>query len=317
MKALEHADLNRIAVDTDRFLGRVLLIGREHELLPAGLEEALFAFLRVHTLSHARRHRRGLGMARDTMEAGLGQGFACIEEGLRSDTDSDVERAIERLARGDFEALRRAGWERLWTCLDQMRQGSQEVLGSPSLAILEEWRVDLERWATIVPETWTAQTEAGESAPVEPTGEYLEYRAISDRARFLDGLPSASRRDLLDRWPPNAQYSRFVRHLIAALALGCAELPLGKANIRRFTQDCFTQNRMRPEVRLAVLDQLQQHLGASGSAADAPDPDASTPTITDDVEGEIARLEAADAEDRSSLLALPRRHPGVVRSHDE
>ena len=354
MNALEHADLNRLAVDTDRFLGRVLLIGRDHERLPAGLEEALFAFLRAHTMSHARRHRQGLSMTRDTMEAGLRQGFLCIEEGLRLDADGDVERAIELLGQGDFESLRRAGWERLWTCLDQIRRGAQEVLGSPSLTILEEWRADLARWATIVPETWTAQTESADAVPVEPTQEYAEFLAVRERAQFLEGLPSASRRGLLEKWPANAEYSRFVRHLIAALALGCAELPLGAVDIRRFAEECFAPTGMLPAARLTVVEQVQQQLSAlgpaggvpnagpalsnsepaggvhnadpapsnSGPAVDAPDAEpranaeSRAVTVLRDVEDEMAHLEATAPEDRRALLALPRPRPGVVRRDD-
>jgi len=338
MNALQHADLNRLAADTDRFLGRVLLIGRDHERLPTGLEEALFAFLRAHTMSHARRYRQGLGMARDTMEAGLRQGFLCIEEGLRLGTDGDVERGIEQLGQGDFESLRRAGWEHLWTCLDQMQRGSREVLGGPCLPILEEWRVDLERWSTIVPETWAAQTASGDTVPVEPTEEYAEYLAVWDRAQFLDGLPSASRRGLLEKWPANAEYSRFVRHLIAALALGCTELPLGATDIRRFAEECFTPTGMLPAIRLAVVEQVQEQLHGLEPDAVAPDanpglramepavgaPEAdpglraepSAATVLSDVEGEIARLEATDPEDRRALLALPRRRPGVIQPDD-
>ncbi len=315
MTGLAHPDLNRIAAGTDRFLGRVLVIGRDHHRLPRGLEDGLMAFLRLHATNHARRYRTGIAIDRDSLEAGVRQGFTCVEVALQAAAADDVERAIELLAAADLEDLRRQGWERAWNTLDEMRRESATHLGSPWSALLEEWIPELERWTTLVPESWTAAGTGGAPEPVDPPAEFARYLHVSERARFLDSLPDDALRPLLRKWHPPADFPLLLRHLVAALALDRLRLPVARAGIERFAAACFEGPHMEPETRAKVLQQLETHLEARPPDADPKGPTLPHPrgrvTLLQETAEQIELLERADASGRIGLLQLPgpgRRH---------
>ena len=309
MTGLAHPDLNRIPAGTDRFLGRVLVIGRDHHRLPRGLEDGLMAFLRLHATNHARRYRTGIAIDRDSLEAGVRQGFTCVEAGLQAAAGDDVEQAIDLLADSDLENLRRQGWERAWNSLDQMRRESAAHLRGPWPELLDEWRPELERWTTLVPESWTAAGAGGAPEPVDPAAELARYLHVSERARFLGSLPEDALRPLVRKWHPPADFPLLLRHLVAALALDRLRLPVARAGIERFTAACFDGPAMAAAVRAKVLQQLEAHLEAR-----PPDTTGERPTLpltrgrvtilVETVE-QIELLENADGPERIALLQLP------------
>ena len=309
MTGLAHPDLSRIAAGTDRFLGRVLVIGRDHGLLPRGLEDGLVAFLRLHATNHARRYRTGIAVDRDSLEAGVRQGFTCVEAGLQAAARDDVERAIDLLAPADLEDLRRQGWERAWNSLDEMRRGSAAHLASPWSALLDEWTPELERWTTLVPESWTAAGTGGAPEPVDPPAELARYLHVSERARFLDSLPEDALRPLLRRWHPPADFPLLLRHLVAALALDRLRLPVAPSSLERFEGACFEGPRMEPATRAKVLQQLESHLQGHRPEADPKRPTLPLPrgrvTILQECAEQIELLERSGAAGRVGLLQLP------------
>ena len=315
MTGLAHPDLNRIAAGTDRFLGRVLVIGRDHGRLPRGLEDGLVAFLRLHATNHARRYRTGIAVDRDSLEAGVRQGFTCVEAGLQAAAGDDVEQAIDLLAAADLEDLRRQGWERAWNSLDEMRRGSAAHLASPWSALLDEWTPELERWTTLVPESWTAAGTGGAPEPVDPPAELVRYLHVSERAGFLDSLPEDALRPLLRRWHPPADFPLLLRQLVAALALDRLRLPVARSGLERFTGSCFEGRAMGASTRAKVLEQLDSHLQAHRPDADGDRPTLPRPadrvTLLQETAEQIELLERADAAGRIGLLQLPgpgRRH---------
>ncbi len=309
MTSLAHPDLNRIAAGTDRFLGRVLLIGREHGRLPRGLEDGLMAFLRLHASGHARRYRTGIAIDRDSLEAGVRQGFTCLEAGLEGAARGDVEQAIDQLAVADLEDLRRQGWERIWNTLDEMRRESAGHLRSPWSALQDPWRPELERWTTLVPESWTA-TDGGDSPePVDPAGEFARYVHVSERVRFLDSLPEDALRPLLRKWHPPADFALLLRHLVAALALDRLRLPVARAGLERFASACFEGSAMPAATRAKVLQQLEGHVKAQPPDTTRERPTLPLPrgrvTVLKETVGQIELLEKADGPSRIALLQLP------------
>ena len=308
MTGLAHPDLNRIAAGTDRFLGRVLVLGRDHHRLPRGLEDGLMAFLRLHATNHARRYRTGIAIDRDSLEAGVRQGFTCVEVALQAAAGDDVEQAIDLLSAADLEDLRRQGWERAWNSLDEMRRESAAHLRGPWSALLDEWRPELERWTTLVPESWTA---AGADAPmpVDPPAEFARYLHVSQRARFLDSLPEDALHPLVRKWHPPADFPLLLRHLVAALALDRLRLPVARAGLERFAATCFDGPAMAAAVRGKVLRQLQAHLEARPPDAPRDRPTLPLPrgqvTVLHETKGQIELLENADGPARIALLKLP------------
>ena len=306
MTGLAHPDLNRVAAGTDRFLGRVLVIGRDHQRLPRGLEDGLIAFLRLHATNHARRYRTGIALDRDSLEAGVRQGFACLEAALQAAAGDDVEQAIDLLAAADLEDLRRQGWERAWNTLDEMRRESAAHLRSPWSPLLDEWSPELDRWTTLVPESWTA---GGAPEPVDPPAEFARYLHVSDRARFLDSLPEDALRPLLRRWHPPADFPLLLRHLVAALALGRLRLPVARTSIERFATSCFDGQAMAAATRAKVLEQLEGHLQAHRPDADSERPTLPPPpggvTVLQETVEQIELLQRADVPGRIVLLQLP------------
>ena len=315
MTGLAHPNLNRIAAGTDRFLGRVLVLGRDHHRLPPGLEGGLMAFLRLHATNHARRYRTGIAIDRDSLEAGVRQGFACVEAGLQAAAGDDVERAIDLLAAADLEDLRRQGWERAWNTLDEMRRESAAHLRGPWPELLDEWRGELERWTTLVPESWTAAGTGGAPEPVDPAAELARFLHVSERARFLASLPDDALRPLVRKWHPPADFPLLLRHLVAALALDRLRLPVTRAGIERFTATCFDGPAIAAAVRAKVLQQLEAHLEArppetTGERPTLPAPRGRVTILVETVE-QIVLLENADGPARIALLQLPgpgRRH---------
>lgn len=315
MTGLAHPDLNRIAAGTDRFLGRVLVIGRDHHRLPRGLEDGLMAFLRLHATNHARRYRTGIAIDRDSLEAGVRQGFTCVEAGLQAAAGDDVEQAIDLLAAADLEDLRRQGWERAWNTLDEMRLESAAHLRGPWPDLLDEWRPELERWTTLVPESWTAAGTGGAAEPVDPAPEFARYLHVSERARFLGSLPEDALGPLVRRWHPPADFPLLLRHLVAALALDRLRLPVARAGIERFAATCFDGPAMAAAVRGKVLQQLEGHLQAQPPHTTRDRPVLPVPrgrvTVLDETKGQIELLENADGPARIALLQLP--GPGLRR----
>ena len=309
MTSLGHLDLNRVSAGTERFLGRVLVIGREHGRLPRGLEDGLMAFLRLHASGHARRYRTGIAVDRDSLEAGVRQGFTCVEAELQAAARDDVEQAIGRLAVADLEDLRRQGWERIWNTLDEMRRESAGHLRSPWSALLDEWTPELERWTTLVPESWTAAGADGEPEPVDPAAEFARYVHVSERVRFLDSLPEDALRPLLRKWHPPADFALLLRHLVAALALDRLRLPVARAGLERFASACFEGSAMPAAVRAKVLQQLEGHLKAQPPDTARERPTLPLPrgrvTVLDETAGQIELLEKAHGPDRIALLQLP------------
>lgn len=309
MTGLAHPDLNRIAAGTDRFLGRVLVLGRDHHRLPRGLEDGLMAFLRLHATNHARRYRTGIAIDRDSLEAGVRQGFTCVEAALQAAAGDDVEQAIDLLADSDLEDLRRQGWERAWNSLDEMRLESAAHLRGPWPELLDEWRPELERWTTLVPESWTAAGTGGAPEPVDPAAEFARYLHVSERARFLASLPEDALRPLVRRWHPPADFPLLLRHLVAALALDRLRLPVARAGIERFAATCFDGPAMAAPVRGKVLQQLEGHLQAQPPETTEERPTLPVPrgrvTVLDETKGQIELLENAEGPARVNLLKLP------------
>ena len=306
MTGLARPDLNRIAAGTDRFLGRTLVLGREHHRLPPGLEDGLMAFLRLHATTHARRYRTGIAIDRDSLEAGVRQGFTCVEAGLQAAAGDDVAKAIDLLAAADLEDLRRQGWERAWNSLDEMRRESAAHLRGPWPELLEEWRPELERWTTLVPESWTA---AGAGEPVDPAAEFGRYLHVAERARFLGSLPEDALRPLPRRWHPPADFPLLLRHLVAALALDRFRLPVARAGLERFAALCFEGPAMAAATRAKVLQELKNHLEAHQPEADPKRPTLALPrgrvTVPQETVEQIELLEKADVGGRIELLRLP------------
>jgi len=188
MSGLVLPDLNQVPIAADSFLGRALISGRQYGRLPEYLEDALRAYLRAQSLAFAQRYRTGIAVARDRLERGLRQAFVCVDLGLEQGAAGDLNLAVELLAGGDLEALRRRGWEEALVRLDRMRTQARAWQGCRDILFLREYQGQLSRWSQLVPETWTSRDPEGEEILLDPRQEYrcfleLESRLVLPRSR--------------------------------------------------------------------------------------------------------------------------------------
>ena len=304
MSTLMRPDLNQARPDVHSFLGQALAQGRRFEQLPESVADTLMAFLRARGLGYAQRYRSGIAIGREGLEQGVTQALTCVDLGLEKAADGDLNRAVELLARGDFEFLRQQGWELAFARLDEMQRTCNELLAQEEVAFLRDAGPQIERWARVVPETWISANVEGEAEPVDPREEYPVFAELREQLAFLRSLPRGALDALRAAAPEGGTFDQVLRHLVLALALDRTELVPQPSDAARF-QVCFAEGQMLPEVQQKVLRLLDDHLEKS-----LADPDARA-RLRSRAEDEIARLGEMGAEAAAELFAAARRGSGV------
>ena len=285
MTHLTHPDLNQIQLNADSFLGRALESGRQFERLPEHVADALMAYLRARGLEFAQRYRSGIAMGREGLEKGVRQAYTCVELGLETAASGDLNAAVDWLASGDFEALRLRGWDLALARLEEMRKQAIILLEQDDGLFLMDYHTEAERWARIVPETWTASDAEDREESVDPLADYERFEELQDRLEFLRSLPRQALGRLMETAPGGGSFEELLRHLVLALALEQESLVADRTAVARFQEECFESGRMLPAVRRKVLDLIAGHLGEKMGDG------AARRRIQREVEEEIARLE--------------------------
>lgn len=131
MSQLLRPDLNALGVDADSFLGRAVTLGQQYGKLPDGFLEGLKQYVRLRALTQAQRQRSGIRLGHDAVERAVRQCLRCLDLGLADQAGHDVNAAIERLVAGDFESIRRRGWELAWARLATMRTQARSWTQAP------------------------------------------------------------------------------------------------------------------------------------------------------------------------------------------
>ena len=147
-------DLSRFRIDSESFVGQVIELGTRFEKLPPNIGDALLGFLRLQGLHYGKRNRSGIAIRRGDLEHGVRQALIAMDLGLEARAESDLNRAVEIIAEGDFEACRKRGYEIAFFRLQEMARECRLMLLRPEVKFLQSEYRDISRWATAVPETW-------------------------------------------------------------------------------------------------------------------------------------------------------------------
>ena len=293
-------DLSRFRIDSESFVGQVIELGTRFEKLPPNIGDALLGFLRLQGLHYGKRNRSGIAIRRGDLEHGVRQALIAMDLGLEARAESDLNRAVEIIAEGDFEACRKRGYEIAFFRLQEMARECRLMLLRPEVKFLQSEYRDISRWATAVPETWMRppDDEEDEIQLVDPKRDYAAYQVALRRLAFLRSLPNAALTEL-EIAVEARTYDGLLRNLILALALDMESLLPSDGQIEAFRQRCFEEGKMRAEVRVKVFELMDRQLDAS--IEDAEDRVA----IRREFEAEVEFLEEVSFSPFKGVFLLP------------
>ena len=293
-------DLSRFRIDSESFVGQVIELGTRFEKLPPNIGDALLGFLRLQGLHYGKRNRSGIAIRREDLEHGVRQALISMDLGLEARAESDLNRAVEIIAEGDFEACRKRGYEISFFRLQEMAQACRAMLLRPEVKFFQSEYSAVSRWANAVPETWMRppDDEEDELQLVDPKRDYAAYQIALRRLAFLRSIPKAALAEL-EIAVEGRTYDGLLHNLILALALDMESLLPSEAQIEAFRQTCFEEGKMKTGVRAKVFELMDRQLEAS--VEDTEDRMA----IRREFEAEVEFLEEVSLSDFKGVFLLP------------
>lgn len=289
MNPMAVVDLEGLRLDSEGFLSQAIALGMKFHKLPEHAPDVLLAYLRTEGARFGRRYRTGIAVSRDVLFQGVRQALVSLELGLAVSAENDLNRAVDLLAKAEYEEIRKRGREEAYARLEEMGRVCRSISGRPEAFLLRDYGWQIDRWSRVVPETWTVSgPENDEVAEVDPLQDYRQFLALRARLDFIRLLPS---RVLL----PFAEavdecgFRDFLRHLVLALALERDNLVPDASAIAAFEAECFGSEGMAPWARDKVMRR------ARDMAREAVDDSGLRIPLIQDLETEISGLEVADA----------------------
>ena len=300
MNPLAQLDLSRLQIDSESFLGQAIALGMQFEKLPPQTGDVLLGFLRTKGMFYGKRNRSGIAIAREGLERGVRQALISLEMGLRERAEGDLNRAVDFLATGAFEDIRKRGYELAFFRLEEMRKGSEALVRQPEASFLTAEHRSLKQWVTLVTETWTRPPDDREEEEdlVDPQVEYETFLQTRARLAFVRSIPKDALLSLQKAVADGLAFDSLLRNAILALALDLHTLLPSDGKIEAF-KGCFDEGQMRPEVRDKIMRLMDRQLEASVDEA------AYRTAIRDAVEEEIAFFEAVIDGDLTGVFLLP------------
>ncbi len=292
-------DLSRFRIDSESFVGQVIELGTRFEKLPPNIGDALLGFLRLQGLHYGKRNRSGIAIRREDLEHGVRQALISMDLGLEARAESDLNRAVEIIAEGDFEACRKRGYEIAFFRLQEMAQACRAMLLRPEVKFLQSEYRAVSRWANAVPETWMRppDDEEDELQLVDPKRDYAAYQNALRRLAFLRSIPKAALTEL-ETAVEGRTYDGLLHNLILALALDMESLLPSEAQIEAFRQTCFEEGKMKTGVRAKVFELMDRQLEVS--VEDAKE----CVAIRQEFEAEVEFLEEVSLSDFKEVFLL-------------
>lgn len=265
MNPLARLDLSRFQIDDESFVGQAIALGVRFEKLPPQISDALLGYLRAKGLTYGQRNRTGIAMSREGLERGVRQALICLDIGLRDQAQGDLNVAVDILAQGDFESIRKNGYERAFFQLHEIRKGSLALLTRTTATFLQTEHRNLKRWSSLVPETWTRPADdlEDEEQLVDPRSDYGLFQETEARMDFLNSIPNDALRNLEQLVTDGRSFDGLLRNLMLALSLDLESLLPSQEHIAHFENTCFDEQRLKPEIRDKVLHLMDRQLEAS------------------------------------------------------
>lgn len=285
MNPLAVVDLEGLRLDSEGFLGQAFALGMKYDRLPQHAPDVLLAYLRTEGARFGRRYRTGIAVSRDVLVQGVRQALVSLELGLTVSAGNDLNRAVDLLAKPEFEKIRKRGWEEAYVRLEEMRRVCRSISGRPEAHLLQDCGWQIDRWSRVVPETWTVSgAEDDEVAEVDPLQDYPQFLALRARLSFMRLLPSRVLRPFAVA-VDECGFRDFLRHLVLALALERDRLVPDASATVAFESECFGSEGMAPWARDKVMRKVEE------MACDAVDDSNLRMLLVQDVAAEIDCLE--------------------------
>ena len=259
---LSTVDISGFLVDEHSFLGQTIKLGIDYNQLPSNVDDALRMYLHSYTMMFSQRNRSGIAIGREELEQGVFQATVCLEIGLIDKSHGDANKAVEIVATGDLESLRKRGWELAFSRLEEMQHEAQLFPKRREAAFLQDYAEPVRRWAYTAPHTWLCTDPNEEDGPTiaDPGKAYETFQDLVLRVALLKSLPS----DALKRFGSAAgrkgPFSEILRNLILSLVLG-------KETLVATAQDVALLERMvaspvsSPDRLNTLLDRFRQQIG--------------------------------------------------------
>ncbi|MBS13128.1 MAG: hypothetical protein CME19_16160 [Gemmatimonadetes bacterium] len=279
---LSTVDLGNFVLDEGSYLGQTLKYGIEYGLLPENADDALRMYLQMHTMSFGQKNRSGIAINREDMEQGIFQATVCLDIGLRDQSKGEPNRAAEILSAGEFEAIRKRGWELAFFWMEDMHEEGKRFPMRRESAFLMDYATPTQKWAHTVPETWICDDPEAEGEPtiVDPVGEYDVYLDLMLRVSLLKRLPADALKRFGSAAGARGPFCDLLRNLIVSVSLGLESLVLSTAEAEYFRESPFGPGMATAEeVLVRLLCQLED--GADPRALDR---------FGEDVREEVAQL---------------------------
>jgi hypothetical protein len=241
-QGLSTVDIGRFVLDEKSFLGQTLKHGIDYGLLPENAHEALRMYLQMHTMAFGQKNRAGIAIGREELEQGLFQATVCLDSGLVDRSDGDANRAAELLSTGDFEGLRKRGWELSFFRLEEMQREAELFPKRRESGFLQEYTEPVRRWAHTAPETWVCDDPEDEDGPTiaDPSEAYVAYLDLSLRIGLLKALPSDALKMYGAAAGGRGPFTDLLRNLVLSLSLGLDTLVPSTEDVVVFTEAPFS-----------------------------------------------------------------------------
>ena len=290
MNVLAGVDFEKLRIGSEGFLGQAIALGVKYGRLSEHTPDILIAYLRTVGIRFGQRYRTGIAVSRGVLEQGVSKTLISLELGLTIVSDQDLNRGVELLAEGDFERIRKRGWEEAYARLAEMGRVCRSIQGRPESRLMRDYASQIDRWSRVVPETWMVTGGEDEDEDhVDPLKDYAGFRGLHARLNFIRLLPSSVLHPFAEA-VDECGFSDFVRHLILALALDLETLVPGSREVSAFETDCLGAEGVSAWARDKVTKK------ANGMARKAVDDSHLRMLLIQEVEDEMACLAGLPAD---------------------
>lgn len=268
MNTLTKLDLNRLPVDEQAFLARVLELGVRLGRFPEPFLEALSAYLQGAAVQHARRFRTGIKIGQEDMTRGIRRVAVCLDAGLKDEAQGDLNAAMDLLRPDRFESLRKRGWEIVHIRLTEMQKAAIRILRSSYRGLLKGEGKRLRRWVTIRPDDASADDADGQREEMDLVAEFAEFRRVELQARFLGSLPKPLVRGLPEAVRRSWGFDQVMRGVVLALASHHEALVLDDQAKARLRDLCDADGALKAEAQEKAERLLRAYLLAHSDDAE-------------------------------------------------
>ncbi len=307
MTGLASVDFTRLRIDEESFVGQAVALGVEYRKLPEHTAEGLQAYLRIHAMSYGTKNRSGMAIEREEIERGVYQVIVCLDLGLESASDGDLNAAVDLIGGGDFETIRKEGWEIAHRRLSRMRLECGQLAQGKEASFFQDCLKDTRIWANVEPGTWQSTNADGEPVGVDPTGDWDRFRDLAARLHLFRALPEDAFRAFRSAAGGRGNSDEVLRNVVVALASQSPSLVLTKDALQAFC-DRFKAGRIPDGLRRIIHDQIAGLIDAS-----EPDPEI-TARIPQAVSETLDEIEAFDPPtEKLFVMAKDRKKKGRRR----